>query len=358
LPRFRSNRGPNYAHLKGREGDGSLPTIARPEEFGASRVRKHEAFLILESVVFTQYNLKQGIKRFGDKRKTAVLDELQQLYDRDVMEPIDPSSLSPAERRGALRYLMFLKEKRCGTIKGRGCADGRPQRDYMSKEDTSSPTVATEALILSCLIDAIEKRHVATCDIPGAFMQLDMEGDVCMKLEGVMAEVITKIDPTKYKKHTTLERGKPVVYVKLKKALYGTLQAALLFWQNLSTQLEEWGFVINPYDFCVANKMIDGEQCTIVWHVDDLKISHVSTKAVGTILGMLDARYGQEIVGGKRAPVTFTRGKLHDYLGMVLDYTEDGAVKIDMREYLLKIIEAMPERMDGTATTPAAAHLF
>jgi hypothetical protein len=116
---------------------------------------------------------------------------------------------------------MFLKEKRCGTIKGRGCADGRPQRDYMSKEDTSSPTVATEALILSCLIDAIEKRDVATCDIPGAFMQSDMEGDVVMKLEGVMADVILKIDPTKYKKHTILERGKPVVYVKLKK---GTLR--------------------------------------------------------------------------------------------------------------------------------------
>jgi hypothetical protein len=177
----------------------------------------------------TQYNLKQGIKRFGDKGKTAVLDELQQLYDRDVMEPVDPSSLSPAKRKGALRYLMFLKEKRCGKIKGRGCADGRPQRDYMSKEDTSSPNVATEALIISCIIDAIERRDVATCDIPGAFMQSDMEGDVIMKLEGVMADVILKIDPSKYKKHTVLKRGKPVVYVRLKKALYGTLQEALLF---------------------------------------------------------------------------------------------------------------------------------
>jgi hypothetical protein len=189
-------------------------------------------------------------------------------------------------------------------------------------------------------------------------MQSDMEGDVVMKLEGVMADVILKIDPTKYKKHTILERGKPVVYVKFKKALYGTLQAALLFWQNLSSQLEEWGFVINPYDFCVANKMVDGAQCTIVWHVDDLKISHVATKAVSTMLGLVDARYGQEIVGGKQAPVTFTRGKVHDYLGMLLDYTEDGVVKIDMQEYLAKLLTDMPKRMDGTAKTPAAGHLF
>jgi hypothetical protein len=228
----------------------------------------------------------------------------------------------------------------------------------MSKEDASSPTVATKALTLSCLINTIEKRDMATCDIPGALIQSDMEGDVVMKLEGVMADVILKIDPTNYKKHTVLECGKPVVYVKFKKALYGIVQAALLFWQNLSSQLEEWGFVINPYDFCVANKMVDGLQCTILWHVDDLKVSHVATKVVSTMLGLLDVRYGQEIVGGKRAPVTFTRGKVHDYLGMMLDYTEDGAVKIDMQEYLEKLLVDIPERMDGTAKTPAAGHLF
>jgi hypothetical protein len=95
-----------------------------------------------------------------------------------------------------------------------------------------------------------------------------------------MAEVIPKINPKKYKRHVVKENGKDVIYVILQKALYGTLQAALLFWQNLSTQLAEWGFEINPYDFCVANKTIDGKQCTIVWHVDDLKISHVDRKVV------------------------------------------------------------------------------
>jgi hypothetical protein len=287
-----------------------------------------------------------------------VLTELQQLYDRDVMEPVDKYDQTGEERKGALRYLMFLKEKRCGMIEGRGCADGRPQWDYMTKDKTASPTVATKALILMCLIDAIEGRDVATCNIPGAFMQSDMEGKVLMKLEGVMAEVLQKIDPTLYEQYTTHKNGKPVVYVILNKALYGTLQAALLFWKNLSSQLQEWGFVLNPYDFCVANKTINGEQCTMVWHADDLKISHVDPKAVTTILGLLDGQYGQEIVGGKRAPITFTRGKIHDYLGMTLDYTEDGAVKIDMHDYVNKILDGLPAHMNGTATTPASIHLF
>jgi hypothetical protein len=174
-----------------------------------------------------------------------------------------------------------------------------------------------------------------------------------------MAEVIIKINPKKYTKYVAKENGKDVIYVILTKALYGALQAALLFWRNLSGTLKKWGFEINPYDLCVANKTIDGKQCTVIWHVDDLKISHVDPKAVTTISNLLDAQYGQEIVGGKRAPLTITRGKIHDYLGsMTLDYSEPGVVKINMADYVQKILNKMPENMDGTATSPAADHLF
>jgi hypothetical protein len=66
---------------------------------------------------------------------------------------------------------MFLKEKRDGSLKGRTVAGGNNQRDYISKEDASSPTVATEAVLLSCIIDAEEGRDVAVIDIPNAFIQ-------------------------------------------------------------------------------------------------------------------------------------------------------------------------------------------
>jgi hypothetical protein len=222
--------------------------------------------VILQNIILPQCNLKQGIKKFGDDGKAAVLVELQQPCDRDVMQPVNEHNLTPAERKGALRCLMFLKEKRCGTIKGRGCADGRSQRAHMTKEETSSPTVATEALMLTCVIDATENRDVATCDTPGAFMQSDMKGKAVMKLEGVMAEVILKIDPKQHAKYVEKENGKDMTCVILAKALCGTLQAALLVWQNLSTELKKWGFEINPCDFCVAKKTINGKQCTVVWH--------------------------------------------------------------------------------------------
>jgi hypothetical protein len=55
---------------------------------------------------------------------------------------LKPSELSKIIRCEALNYLMFLKRKRCGKIKARGCADRRPQREYISKDESSSPTVS------------------------------------------------------------------------------------------------------------------------------------------------------------------------------------------------------------------------
>ena len=66
---------------------------------------------------------------------------------------------------------MFLKRKRSGKMKGRGCADGRPQRDYITKEESSSHTVSLYALMGSCVMDALDDRRVITVDIPGAFLQ-------------------------------------------------------------------------------------------------------------------------------------------------------------------------------------------
>jgi hypothetical protein len=142
------------------------------------------------------------------------------------MVPVAANMLTREEKLKALQYLMYLKKKRCGRIKGRGCADGRKQRVYKSKEESSSPTVAIESLFLTAAIDAKEKRHVATCDIPGAFMHADMDELIHMRIEGPMAKLLINIDPKLYEPYLTIERGKPVIYVKLVKALYGTLQAS------------------------------------------------------------------------------------------------------------------------------------
>jgi hypothetical protein len=143
-----------------------------------------------------------------------------------------------------------------------------------------------------------------------------------------------------------------VLYVQLVKALYGTLRAALLFWRKLSETLTDLGFTINPYDQCVANKMVNGKQCTVLWHVDDLKISHSEPEVVTSVLNSLSKKFGKD------APMTITRGKIHDYLGMKIDYSDRSKVRITMNEYVDKMLKELPHDMDGTAASPASNHLF
>ena len=303
-------------------------------------------------MITEQMTFNKGLDHFGKAGEEAVLKELQQLHDRQVLKPQHGSKLSVEAKRRSLNYLMFLKEKRCGKIKARGCADGRKQRAYIGKEEASSPTVMIESLLLSCVIDAAEGRDVATVDIPGAFMQADMDETVHVRMEGRMAELIVKLDPKLYRPFIIHEKGKPVLYAELLKALYGTLRAALLFWELLSRQLIQWGFVVNPYDWCVANKTVNGKQCTVLWHVDDLKISHVETTVVDGIISQLNERFGKE------SPISINRGKVHDYLGMTLDFSVSGKVMIKMFDYIENILADLPEDFNGLVETPAAEHLF
>jgi hypothetical protein len=89
-------------------------------------------------------------------------------------------------------------------------------------------------------------------------------------------------------------KGKPVLYVNLKKALYETMRDPLLFWKLLTSKLVAMGFVINPYDWCVANKTIKNKQCTVLWHVDNLKILHIDPNVVTEIIEQLQVDFGKE----------------------------------------------------------------
>ena len=125
----------------------------------------------------------------------------------------------------------------------------------------------------------------------------------------------------------------------------------LLFWRDLTSELKKWGFELNPYDTCVANKTINNKQCTILWHVNDLKISHVEEAVVKDMISRLNEKCG------KRAPLTVTRGKDHEYLGMTIDYSVVGKVTIRMDEYVQEITDEARSDVDGETTTPAAKHL-
>ena len=84
--------------------------------------------------------------------------------------PMDPETLTKEQRVKAISSLVFLKEKRDGTIKGRACAIGTPQRACIRKEDAASPICATESVFITLVVDAHERRHIALFDVPTAFL--------------------------------------------------------------------------------------------------------------------------------------------------------------------------------------------
>jgi hypothetical protein len=89
-------------------------------------------------------------------------------------------------------------------------AGGNKQRDYILKENASSPTVATEAILLSCIIDAEEGRDVTVINIPNAFIQtrVEDEGDMAIiKIRGVLVDILVQIAPDVYKSYVTTEKG-------------------------------------------------------------------------------------------------------------------------------------------------------
>ena len=92
---------------------------------------------------------------------------------------------------------MFLKRKRSGKMKGRECADGRPQQRYITNEEFSLHTMSLYALMGSCLMDAMDGREVTTVDIPGAFLQGDWPQDEhpgYIMFEGIMVDMICEFN--------------------------------------------------------------------------------------------------------------------------------------------------------------------
>ena len=66
---------------------------------------------------------------------------------------------------------MFLKINNDEVaIKLIGCADGKKQQNWLYKEYITSPTMSTEGLVLSCMIETMEGWDIVTADIPGAFL--------------------------------------------------------------------------------------------------------------------------------------------------------------------------------------------
>jgi Reverse transcriptase (RNA-dependent DNA polymerase) len=295
-------------------------------------------------------SVRDALRSQGDEAKRVILKELEQMVVRGVFKPVHRSLLNEHERRSTIRSSMFLKAKYHpdGTfdkLKARLVAGG-DQQDKSLYTDLSSATVSTSAVFTLAAVAAHEQRRVAVVDIGGAFLNADMghKVPVHMRLDKTMTEFLITLDPS----YRTFIDSKGGVTVKLRKALYGCVESSGLWYENLRATMEDLGYKRNEMDVCVFNKSNKkGVQCTVCVHVDDLLIMSVSEGMIKDLTDGLTKRYGE---------ITLKHGPVSNYLGMVLDFTHAGEVRVTMCGYVDEILKS--SGVPGTARTPGTDGLF
>ena len=338
---LRSNRTPDFSHRLDHQMDS--PTSSQQymhfsclQAAWDETIRTGTASHVHRYVthyMMTQMSAKAGIRKHGQAAINALMKEFAQLHNQNTFDPVHAHKLTEQQKQAALRAVNLIKEKRNGDIKGRTCADGRKQRPLYSKGEMSSPTLSSESLLMLLCVDAIEERDTAFCDVAGAYLNALMKELVHMKLTGEVVDIMCNLDSS-YREFVVIENGRKTLYVRLVKALYGCIQSALRWYELFSSTLVKQGFELNPYDMCVANKIVDGKQLTVAWYVDDLKISHKDAKVVTSTIQFLESKFGK---------MTVTRGKSHEYIGMRIRFNDNKTVNVNMSHHIEEALSAFPD---------------
>ena len=307
-------------------------------------------------VVAGNMSCKTALAKHGDAALNSIQEEMFQFIDRGAFLPVRWSEMTFEQRKRIIPSMMFLKEKYTPEgdferLKARLVARGDKQDRDLYTDDVSASTASSMSTFSVIAIAAHENRKVLIGDIPGAFLHADMKTDgeeVYLTIEPVLSDMLIKKYPDMFKEYLNKDNGN--LTVKLLRAVYGTIEAAKLWLDDLTATLNKHGYTANPYDPCIFN-MVDeeGNQCTICVYVDDLLITCKRQETIDAIVGHLNTRYG----GVK----TSTGKRLH-YLGMILDFTTEGYVKITM-DGMIEAIIAEHLGVDRHKTpTPSDDDLF
>ena len=191
-----------------------------------------------------------------------------------------------------------------------------------------------------------------TIDIPNAFIQTkvkDPKHRALIKIKGILVDILVEIAPEVHKEFVhTDKKGNKVIIAECMNAIYGTMVASLLYYMKFCDSLKKLGFKPNPYEPCVQNRMINGSQQTICFHVDDCKVSHVDPKVNDELELKLREEY-EYIMEDGSGKMKVHRGKVHDYLGMTLDYSEKGICQVSMPKFIDEVLNDF-KRIQANAT--------
>ena len=196
-------------------------------------------------------------------------------------------------------------------------------------------------------------------DVPNAFIQASIpkreKGDrIIMKIRGRLVNWLVEIAPITYRDHVVIKNGVKVLYLEILRAIYGMLEAALLWYRKFWTDLEEIGFKFHDYDPCIAYKMVEGYQHLLRFHVDDILSSHRMKKVNDEFAQWAQRKYGAV------KPVEFKRGKVFRFLRMTLDFRKSGECHVLTDDKIEDLVKRWPEeiKISDKPLTPCTSSLF
>ena len=131
--------------------------------------------------------------------------------------------------------------------------------------------VSLEDLLCTLIVDAQEVFDLCTSNVPEAYMNRYIPKDKILLINirgGGGINIICKVNP-ECEQHVRYGIGGKVLFILIFREIFGCIESVLLWYNLFSTIIDILGFEMNPYDSCVANKVIEGTQYTIPWYVDE-----------------------------------------------------------------------------------------
>ena len=267
-------------------------------------------------------SVAKAIQMWGKAAEDAIVAEMESILGKGTFAPADLRKLS----KRPIRSFVFLKEKQNASgvavkIKARLVTNGKEQ-DRSLYDDLSSPTCSVQSLFIVAMIAAIEAWIVVTMDVGTAYLNADMErDDIYIILDADTSRILVMLD----KRFSTCINSKGQAVVLLKKALYGCIESALLWYKHLHGTLTRNGYRQCPYDRCVY---MDNDTILLVY-VDDIFVAARTESAKNRVVEIIRSTYNT---------ITVAEGPVQSYLGMSFDFTQQGKVMISMTKHINELL--------------------
>jgi hypothetical protein len=311
--------------------------------------------LCCDGMFSTQVAASKAIETFGERGRQALIDEIDGLLDFDVFESVLISNLTAEQRKKVIRMSCFLKEKfdsqgKLIKLKARLVAGGHLQNRSLYSTETASPTVSTSSIFSIASIGATEKRHFMIFDVYMAYLHAKMPEEVFMTLDKATTLLLIERARKKGVAHDFKIGDDGRATVKLNKALYGCIQSARLWHNVFSDFLTRQGYVPNPVDACVYNKMNSrGNQCTVCIHVDDGMATCKDIEELQLLEAALKKEYGDKTSSEIGM-------KVFQFLGMTIDLSNGKSALLTMPNFTDEAVNELGVKT--SASTPASQDLF